>query len=471
MAGNTFPESTLALSSLQPSDTPSLLDIRSYLQQAFRDPTQQQIFILIQQAIDNIQETLRTASGQLESLSIASADIGDLTVSGEFGPGSFQVLNGPPNFDVIGNIGSWPKATSVAITSIVAGLVTTAAPHELKPGDNVFIESTTVIGNTGFYVVATTPLATTFTVTGGIPGGNSTGGDMTKQFQGIWAKTAAFGGTAFDNAPFQVDVDGSLTITDATIIVHGSGADIVIDPVTGTIVVTEAGGGNRETIGGLGIILDDSTGTPTDKITMTKSQITMSSNDANLYEINLVTGGGEQIFAFTGTFGLSKLLDLFGYSGATGFGPVVSFTQQRGTGASPTATQITDVLGGNVMYGFDGVGESNNAASVLAVATQNHSVGSQGTKLIFEVTANGSNSPTVAAVLDQDSKLNVSGGYKSGGVAGLAVTRNFGTSVSVGTVSNGVFGTPGVGQVNGTVVNSVSLNTTANTFSGGILTA
>lgn len=52
----------------------------------------------------------------------------------------------------------------------------------------------------------------------------------------------------------------------------------------------------------------------------------------------------------------------------------------------------------------------------------------------------------------------------------VSVTRNFGTSVSIGTDGTAVRGTPGVGQSNFTAVTSVSLNTTANRFTRGILT-
>jgi hypothetical protein len=60
-------------------------------------------------------------------------------------------------------------------------------------------------------------------------------------------------------------------------------------------------------------------------------------------------------------------------------------------------------------------------------------------------------------------------GFSRNGVAGLSVSRSFGTSLTVNTGS-AVTGTPGAGQSTGTFVTGVSLNVTANTFSGGILT-
>ena len=257
---NTFPTSTLQLGTLAEPDTPALLDLRP-MTQRMSGPSGdilREAFEHIQQAIDNLQQTLRLNSPHLEYLQIDAADIAVLGVGGPYGPGEFTVYNGPPNYDNIGWIGSRAKATSVNLTSIVAGLVTAAAPHLMKSGDNVYIEATTDINNTGFYVVATTPLATTFTVVGGIPGGNSTGGTMTKQFQGEWVKMFAAGGTAFDNAPLQVDVDGSLSITNALITLTGSNGSIVLDPTTNPpqLVFTDALTGDTiRIVAGVGIVM------------------------------------------------------------------------------------------------------------------------------------------------------------------------------------------------------------------------
>lgn len=236
---DTFPTSVLNLGSLQPADTPSLLDIRPFLNRMRRGP-ESDAFEQIQQAIDALQEVIRSQSPTLEYLSIDAADIATLNVGGQFSPGQMTVLNGPPNYDDIGWIGSAANAASVNLTSIVAGLATAAAPHELKVGDNVYIEGTTVDAQTGFYVVATTPLATTFTVVDGFSG-NSTGGTLTKQFQGGWLKTFAVGGTYFGDAPFQVDVDGSLSITNALITLIGTGGTIVLDPNVPWMTIADSG--------------------------------------------------------------------------------------------------------------------------------------------------------------------------------------------------------------------------------------
>jgi hypothetical protein len=363
---NTFPSSTLTLTSLQDPQTPSLLDIRPYLQ-TVRDPATQQIAILIQQAFDQIQETLRSASPTLQYLSIASADIADLTVSGQFGPGAFQVLNGPPNYDQIGWIGSQAKSTAVNLTSIVAGLVTAAAAHGLKPGDNVFIESTTDINNTGYYVVATTPTTTTFTVTGGVAGGNSTGGDMVKQFQGEWIKAFAAGGTAFDNAPFQVDVDGSVNISGPHVKI------VIVQPgvVTTTVTIDPAGEGIS--------ITDDSSISAITSLTARQVD-TRATAGGDLSESSLGAGAGFSFLdlkdiaaqvrlSYSTSAGQLVLLDSSGYpvvqlddaAGILVYGPLgvpVSAIHQDGhIGAGVT----------NPLYAIDALGDVN-ASGVHRVA-------------------------------------------------------------------------------------------------------
>lgn len=227
------PASTLTLSSLQDPLSVSFLDIRPFISQiGQRGNPQAQPFIdtfdQIQGAFDLIQEILRNNAPNLTRLEIDSADIANLVVGGPNGPGQFQVLNGPPNFDQIGWIGSQAGASSVGINNIAGSLVTTAAPHLLKPVDNVFVENTSAPDQTGFYVVATTPTTTTFTVVGGFNTPNSTGGDMTKQFQGEWIKTFAAGGSSFDTANLVIDVDGSVFITDADFTLTTGGSTIAI---------------------------------------------------------------------------------------------------------------------------------------------------------------------------------------------------------------------------------------------------
>jgi hypothetical protein len=61
--------------------------------------------------------------------------------------------------------------------------------------------------------------------------------------------------------------------------------------------------------------------------------------------------------------------------------------------------------------------------------------------------------------------------YSVAGVPGVTATRSFGTSLTVGTTSNAVQGTPGVGQSNFSAVSSVVLNLHSYTWTEGILTS
>jgi hypothetical protein len=267
---------------------------------------------------------------------------------------------------------------------------------------------------------------------------------------------------------------------------------------------------------------------------------------------------------------LSEVLAVYGYTAATAFGPLLGLHQSRGTPSAATATQSGDTIGGMVGWGFDGTGESQYPVGIRMLATENHGIAAHGTKVIFEVCANGATGPVTAMTLDQSGYLgvgvatplapvevsgairalsatlvtpasgkglelrynsgldqgvvlsfdrsvnaykdlalnganllmkvsgtevaritstgfgygntpsyalditgdsNTSGVFRKGGVAGISVTRSFGTSLTVNSVANGVIGTPGVGQSNTTLVTGVTLNVTSNTFSGGIITA
>lgn len=327
----------------------------------------------------------------------------------------------------------------------------TVLAHGYESGDAANVQSVGGVPNaTGQWTVEVVN-ANTFDLVGStFAGAYTSGGTSLRYFAGGLFQTIAIG-PSFVDYRLRAFRDGTLKLRNAEIIISGTGADIVIDPVTGTITVTQTGGGRRVTIGGLGIVLDDSTGSPPDTVTFTPSGIQLNGGNPDLYQINLATGGGVSLFAPTGSFALSKVFDLFGYSAATPFGPVISFTQLRGSGASPTATQSGDTLGGIVAYGFDGIGESNYAAGVRAEATQAHSAGAQGAKVVVEATPNGSNTPaTVLSVqsvgIDTVGNCNVSGVYQKGGFSGLSTTVTLAKLTALGF-------------------------TGSMTFSGGILTA
>lgn len=430
-----FPESTLTLTSLQDPNTPALLDIRPFLARLGRGP-EYDAFVQIQQAFDNIQNVFRNDTPSLDQLTIASADIGDLTVGGQFGPGQLTVLNGPPSYSNIGWIGSQDSAIAVNITNVVAGLITTAAPHGLKPTDIVLIAATTNPLHNGYFVVATTPTATTFTATG-ISGG-STGGTSTKQYQGGWLRTLAVGGTSPADAHFLADVDGSLTITQALITLSGSGGRIVLDPTSGAITVTDFGGGNQVIV---------QSGKITYQVVDSGGVVILADSSGSL-----APGQWQSFNAGLTSEALSRVMDVYGYTGATAFGPLLSLSQFRGTPVAATATQSGDTLGGMIMWGFDGSGESSHVGGVKALANEVHTGSNHGADVIIEATAAGGSTTPVevlrakAARVDITGDTNTTGVFRKGGTAGISVAIT--TAKLTGGGANGSM-----------------------TFSGGILTS
>lgn len=523
---NTFPSSTLTLGTLTEFDTPSLLDLRPFLGQLSGPSGHilRHAFEQIQFAVDNLQQTLRSASPGLSYLQIDAADIGSLFVGSEYGPGQLAIFGGPPSYAGAGWIGTALNATPINITSIATGTATTAADHNLKVNAAVLIEGAG--GNDGYFVVDTVPTSVTFTVVDGFPV-DTTGGTMTRLFQGGWLAQFACGGTMFEDAPFQVDVDGQLSITDALITLNGTGADIVLDPTAGTIVITEAGGGFRTEIADGYITIYDTTAID--------DQILLQPGFIQMYRDGLA--------AITG----SIMVDVHGYTGASEFGPTLSLAQARGTAASPSDTALGDTLGGLLMWGYDTGQTSEYCGAIRAVATQNFSAG-HGSKLVFETTPDGTTSPTEAVAIgflsglasrttlqitdsgggapilrltpksgsaasggiisveeatgplriyaggatesarfigllagfggntgpsyavDATGQINASTGYRVGGTAGVSGSQAVGVSVTVGTNVIQYKDWAGLNQ-SMSVVTSVTLNTSARTYTGGIRTA
>ena len=268
-------------------------------------------------------------------------------------------------------------------------------------------------------------------------------------YQGGWFKQFYIGGTDAANAVITTDINGNVTISGAEILLFGSSATIVLDPTLGIIQVVQTGGGNRVTISGTGILVDNSTGTPPNIVSINQNTIQLSTNDADAYQINLTGGAGQTLFAPTDTFALSRVMDLYGFSGATANGPIISVTQVRGSGQAPTATQSGDVLGGIVSYGYDGGLETDYTAGIRAVATQNHAAGAHGTELVFSTTQNGTSTPAIGAILDGGGNLailadcNVAGVYRKSGVPGLITAVTLAKLTALGangslTISGGI---------------------------------
>ncbi len=301
-------------------------------------------------------------------------------------------------------------------------------------------------------------------------GAYTSGGIVLRYFAGGLFQTIAIG-PSFVDYRLRAFADGTLKIKDAEIILDGTGATIVLDPTLGEIIVTQAGGGTRVTIGGpdasFGLVIDNSTGAPTDYTRIGAGSMEMNSNDLNSYQVLLDPLQG--LTMGCPTTGHDRMVDLYGFTGATANGPLFSCTQLRGTGQTPTPTQAADTIGGLVAYGYDGAFETNPAASIVAVATENHGAG-HGTKLVLSTTANGSSAPIVAAMLDGTGMLTVTGGIACGTslVASLSITAGTFINAITGFKANGVAGLTQVVAL--AKLTALGANGSA-TYTGGILTA
>lgn len=93
----------------------------------------------------------------------------------------------------------------------------------------------------------------------------------------------------------------------------------------------------------------------------------------------------------------------------------------RGTQASPQALQSVDILGAFSFRGWTGSGWTGSRGFLAVRADQNWSTTAQGTEMFFSTTPNGSTTPSVRMLIDNDgevgigtlspvSRLHVSGG-------------------------------------------------------------
>lgn len=301
-------------------------------------------------------------------------------------------------------------------------------------------------------------------------GAYTSGGIVLRYFAGGLFQTIAIG-PSFVDYRLRAFADGTLKIKDAEIILSGTGATIDLNPTTGQITVTQTGGGTRVTIGGpnasFGIVIDDSTGAPLDYTRIGAGSIELNSNDLNSYQV--LVDPLQALTMGVPTTGHYRVVDLYGFTGATAQGPVIAFTQLRGTGQTPAPTQAADTIGGMEAYGYDGAFEANPAAAMVAIATQNHGAG-HGTKLVFRTTANGSASPIDAATLDGTGTFSVLGGLSCLGALSASISVTAGTFVNAitGFKANGVAGLTQVvalAKLTGGGANGSA------TFTGGILTA
>jgi hypothetical protein len=363
----------------------------------------------------------------------------------------------------------------------------TVTAHGYESGDKVNVQGVGgVAAATGQWII-TVVTANTFDLEGSTFSGTYTsGGTSLRYFAGGLFQTIAIG-PSFVGYKLRLFADGSLKIKDAEITLTSGGSTIIIDPTDGSFTSESSGHQLRIDSGSMNV----NSGAGAAPYTIVDNGMVLIVGDlTNLYGASIASGTGTSSLSIGGDISSdSRQIFLAGFSGSTSEGPQITLTQYRGTGSSPTATQSGDRLGRIAAYGYDGSGENTSPAGIAFVATEAHGLTAHGSLVRFYVTPNGSTVPAISVVFDQSGfagfggnstpgyevdvtgDINASGIFRNGGTAGLSTTRNLGASLSVNTSATGVFGTPGVGQSNGTVVIGVTLNLTANTFSGGILTA
>ncbi len=369
----------------------------------------------------------------------------------------------------------------------------TVTAHAYESGDKVNIVAVGGVANaTGQWIIDVFD-ANHFDLVGSTFAGTYTsGGTSLRYFAGGLFQTIAIG-ESFVNYTLRAFADGTLKIRNAEIILEGTGAIITLDPVIGEIIIDgSVSSGLVTTISAGGINMHTSSG-PSLVADLTCTLIDCGSPTAaqGYFKFDSAAGSGDASLLIATNSGNADLTYLDDGQVRVSSDIVTTYSQFRARSFVTGSLSLTVISADSDAIGFDVDYESS---TWTARDTSIGMIGKFSDKLEF-IGSTGNTvgtgaGLTVRAVMDLSSgdfgfggnttpgypvditgDCNVSGVYRKGGTAGIGATRNFGTSVSVGSVGNGVFGTPGVGQVNGTVVTSVALNTSANTFSGGILTA
>ena len=317
-------------------------------------------------------------------------------------------------------------------------------------------------------------------------------------YEGIWVNNLYVGGSGPATAEMIVTPAG-ITINNVKITETGPDGTIVIDPTVPDIVITST-----------------AAGTPT---------LTLSAGGASGPELELQVGSATLVIGISGTEPQMKLEDSFGEtliinplsigingtnagdapsteigqqnisirnnndhlvfsltSNNTPNSCVATFENDGGTivvtiDTTADTANAMSIVGGDLQIGTSGTGYAQLSISGLLVENALGSLvaiignaGGNGELLLQN--SGGTVSVTIATgsttvVSVNGGNLNVSGVYQQNGTPGISVSRTFLTSLTF--ASNAVFGTPGAGQSNGSVVTGA--NVEVNTFSGGLLTA
>jgi hypothetical protein len=139
-----------------------------------------------------------------------------------------------------------------------------------------------------------------------------------------------------------------------------------------------------------------------------EARLTVSDNDsANLADPNSAT-----TIQTHGVVGESNevLVDVYGGSVSTGNyntsnASSVTLRRSNGSTLAPESVKNNDIIGSLQAQGHNGTSYTTTRSRVSFLASENWSLGSNGTKIGFYVTANGAIAPVLAATVDHDKTL------------------------------------------------------------------
>lgn len=411
-----------------------------------------------------------------------------------------------------------------------AGLIRlTVAGHGFESGDKTNVQTVGGVPNaTGQWIVTVITVNTFDLVGSTFAGAFTSGGTVLRYFAGGLFQTMAVG-SSFANYKLRAFSDGSLRIKNAIIDLSSAAGEIIIDPSVPSITVTSTSTTDVTTIDPVnGFQQTDGTATfqavsglasafnaayqsrmwpGTIQVIDTASGNTrVGSLDVDVSGGGATIGGSLSLYDVAGAYRVvAKTIS--GHGVICLDGPVTQVLSRArlslNSAATPADSHVSiqaNSLGAftvlcyaadNVKIAFDAdwvagawvakhagvVVNLKNGSKLQWLGSTGNVVGSAPTFNTLGVLdlSNGrwgfGNVAAPAYSVDAEVDVNAGGVFRKGGAAGLSVSRSFGTSLTVNTSAVGVVGVPGVGQANATVVTGVTLNLTANTWSGGIITA
>lgn len=335
------------------------------------------------------------------------------------------------------------------VTSAVSagGLIKlgTAVAHTYLTGDKVNVPGVPgVPAATGQWTIKVVD-ATHFTLNGSTFSGTfSANGTCLRYFAGMLAQTIAIG-NSFTDFNLRAFADGTLIIKNAQFIIQSPNGEIILDP-TGPSITLYDGAGNA--VASMEVVteapLSVSAATNAAPVRMTVPGNTYANGDT------ITVAGATGNTAINGY----RIVENVGVGGAGTFNMTdLNLAPINGNGAFAGTVTSTRYFAG-LLAQTVAIGNSFTNYKLRAFA--------DGTLKIQNASLVDSSAYSVSSTLGIDltpSRLTSVGVFTASyGINVGTTTTDFATSLSVSTDPGGVFGAPGAGQANGTVVTGVTLN-------------